>query len=122
MWYHFFFNSLDLFLKIWYTNIIMRLVMRIVGYKDKRTEEVLEHGVFAKKLPPTVVKKAYKMIYQIRNADNLNRLRYPPANRLEKLKGDREGQYSLRLNEQFRLCFNLIDGETIDNVEIVDYH
>ena len=57
----------------------------------------------------------------IDNAETLNDLRIPPANRLEALKGDREGQYSIRINDQFRICFNISDSG-IENVEIVDYH
>ena len=54
-------------------------------------------------------------------ASELNSLRVPPANRLEKLKGDREGMYSIRINEQWRLCFTWIGADAHD-VEIVDYH
>ena len=57
----------------------------------------------------------------IDNAETLNDLRIPPANRLEALKGDRQGQYSIRINDQFRICFNFSDSG-IENVEIVDYH
>ncbi|NQU29055.1 MAG: type II toxin-antitoxin system RelE/ParE family toxin [Anaerolineae bacterium] len=52
---------------------------------------------------------------------DINDLRVPPANRLEKLKGDREGQYSIRINDQWRICFDWADGDVL-NVEIVDYH
>ena len=57
----------------------------------------------------------------INNAKNLNDLRMPPANRLEKLKGNREGQYSIRINDQWRVCFVWQEGEIYD-VEITDYH
>jgi proteic killer suppression protein len=55
------------------------------------------------------------------NSMSLNDLRIPPANRLEKLKGDREGQYSIRINRQWRICFEWHDGDAY-NVEITDYH
>jgi len=55
------------------------------------------------------------------SASTLNDLRLPPSNRLEKLKGDRKGQYSIRINEQWRVCFQFSDGRAFD-VEIVDYH
>lgn len=54
-------------------------------------------------------------------AQSLNDLLMPPANRLEKLQGNREGQYSIRINSQYRICFNFEDGDA-ENVEIVDYH
>ena len=57
----------------------------------------------------------------LNNAANLKDLRIPPANRLEKLKGDRTGQYSIRINDQWRICFEWKDGDAYD-VEIVDYH
>ena len=57
----------------------------------------------------------------INNAKNLNDLRIPPANRLEKLKGDREGQHSIRINDQWRICFTWREGDVYD-VEITDYH
>jgi proteic killer suppression protein len=57
----------------------------------------------------------------INNSIDLEDLRLPPANRLEKLKGDREGQYSIRINEQWRICFEWSDGDAY-SVEITDYH
>ena len=57
----------------------------------------------------------------INNAKNLNDLRIPPANRLEKLKGTREGQYSIRINDQWRICFACQEADAYD-VEITDYH
>jgi len=57
----------------------------------------------------------------INNAKNLNDLRIPPANRLEKLRGDREGQHSIRVNDQWRICFTWQEGDAYD-LEITDYH
>ncbi len=57
----------------------------------------------------------------INRSQNINDLRIPPANRLEKLKGERAGQYSIRINDQWRICFSWQDGDALD-VEIVDYH
>ena len=57
----------------------------------------------------------------LNNAQNLTDLRVPPGNRLEALKGNRKGQYSIRINEQWRVCFRWSQGDTLD-VEIVDYH
>lgn len=57
----------------------------------------------------------------INNAKNLNDLRIPPENRLEKLRGDREGQHSIRVNDQWRICFTWQEGDAYD-LEITDYH
>ena len=76
---------------------------------------------FSKKLPQSIQRIALRKLIMIDNAETLNDLRIPPANRLEALKGDREGQYSIRINDQFRICFNISDSG-IENVEIVDYH
>ncbi len=64
---------------------------------------------------------AYRKLRMLHNAYTLNDLRVPPANRLEKLKGDRIGQHSIRINDRYRLCFKWQDGDAFD-VEIVDYH
>lgn len=64
---------------------------------------------------------ALRKLRMLNRAVTLNDLRVPPANRLEKLKGDREGQHSIRINEQWRICFDWRDGDVF-NVEIVDYH
>ena len=68
-----------------------------------------------------VRKAALRRLYALDAATNLLDLRSPPSNRLEKLRGDREGQYSIRINEQWRICFEWRDGHAW-NVEIVDYH
>ena len=57
----------------------------------------------------------------LNRAEALQDLRVPPANRLERLKGDREGQYSIRVNDQWRVCFEWKEGDSL-NVELVDYH
>ena len=64
---------------------------------------------------------AYRKLLMIDSAIDIDDLRIPPANRLEKLSGDREGQYSIRVNKQFRICFLWEEGFALD-VEIVDYH
>ena len=63
---------------------------------------------------------ALRKLRMLNNAVNINDLRVPPANRLEKLSGDREGQYSIRINDQWRICFAWREGNA-DNVEITDY-
>jgi proteic killer suppression protein len=62
-----------------------------------------------------------RKLRMINNAKNLNDLRIPPANRLDKLKGDREGQFSIRINDQWRICFTWRDGDAYE-VEVADYH
>ena len=64
---------------------------------------------------------AMRKMAQLDAVQNINELLIPPGNRLEKLSGDRQGQYSIRINDQWRLCFRFIDGHAYD-VEIVDYH
>ena len=72
-------------------------------------------------MPNTIQKVALRKLMMIDNAKSLNDLRVPPNNRLEALHGDREGQYSIRINDQWRICFSMNDGHFY-NVEIVDYH
>ena len=64
---------------------------------------------------------AFRKLRMLNRSENLTDLRVPPGNRLEKLHGDRKGQYSIRINEQYRICFRFRDGDS-HNVEIVDYH
>lgn len=64
---------------------------------------------------------AYRKLRMLHNALTINDLRVPPENRLEKLKGERNGKYSIRINDQFRICFEWKDGDAFQ-VEIVDYH
>lgn len=75
----------------------------------------------SRKLPPNLQRVALRKLLMLDAATTLEDLRVPPANRLEKLKGDREGQWSIRVNEQWRVCFTWRDGNAYD-VEIVDYH
>lgn len=75
----------------------------------------------SKKLPPEIQQLAFRKLRMISNAAILDDLRVPPANRLEKLKGNRSGQYSIRINGQWRICFDWKDGNA-HNVSIVDYH
>ncbi|MCM1254248.1 MAG: type II toxin-antitoxin system RelE/ParE family toxin [Clostridium sp.] len=92
----------------------------IKTFADKETEKIYNQ-LFSKKLPQAIQKIALRKLIMIDNAQNLEDLRIPPANHLEKLDGSREGQYSVRINEQYRICFK-IDGNNFYNVEIIDYH
>ena len=76
---------------------------------------------FIKGVPDEILKIANRKLTQIQNALDLNDLRIPPGNRLEALSGSRKGQHSMRINDQWRVCFRWQDGDAHD-VEIVDYH
>jgi toxin HigB-1 len=76
---------------------------------------------FIKGVPQEVLRIGNRKLTQLHNARSLGDLRAPPGNRLEALGGDRKGQHSIRINDQWRLCFVWQDGDALD-VEIVDYH
>ena len=78
-------------------------------------------GVVSKKLPPDIQKTARRKLLYLNRAIDLQDLLAPPGNKLEKLQGNRMGQYSIRINDQWRICFKWIAGHARD-VEIVDYH
>ena len=92
----------------------------IKSFKNKETEKIYNREG-SDKLPRDIQQVALRKLRMINNAKNLNDLRIPPANRLEKLRGDREGQHSIRINDQWRICFTWQEGEA-DDVEITDYH
>ncbi|MBM3569954.1 MAG: type II toxin-antitoxin system RelE/ParE family toxin [Alphaproteobacteria bacterium] len=76
---------------------------------------------FVKGVPNDVIRMAYRKLVQIHNARSLGDLRAPPGNRLEALRGDRQGRHAIRINDQWRICFRWLDGDA-HRVEIVDYH
>lgn len=76
---------------------------------------------FIKGVPNDIIKVANRKLTQLHSARSLDDLRAPPGNRLEALTGDRKGQHSVRINDQWRVCFRWTDGDAYD-VEIVDYH
>lgn len=92
----------------------------IKSYRDRATATIAD-GQVARKLPQDMQRAALKKLRQLNAASVLDDLRIPPGNRLEMLQGDREGQHSIRINDQWRLCFRFEDGNAYD-VEIVDYH
>ncbi|MEY4518956.1 MAG: hypothetical protein RLZZ499_1555, partial [Cyanobacteriota bacterium] len=87
---------------------------------DKETQKIFERQR-SRKLPSDIQQVALRKLRMLNRAETIQDLRIPPANRLERLVGDREGQYSIRINAQWRICFEWQDGEALD-VEIVDYH
>lgn len=92
----------------------------IKSFKDKQTEAIA-NGLVARRLPQDMQRVALRKLRQLSAAKVLDDLRIPPGNRLEALSGDRVGQYSIRINDQWRICFYWVDGDAMD-VEIVDYH
>jgi proteic killer suppression protein len=92
----------------------------IRNFADKETERLFATGQ-SRRLPSDIQFRALAQINRLHAATSLEDLRSPPSNRLEPLKGDRTGQWSIRINQQWRLCFRLVEGEACD-VEIVDYH
>jgi len=92
----------------------------IKNFRCKETERIFA-GCFTRKIPVDIQRTALRKLTQIHGAAVIDFLRIPPANRLEKLSGDREGQWSIRINDQWRICFRWLDGNAY-NVEIVDYH
>lgn len=96
-----------------------RYILVIKSFADKRTE-----GLFRGTCPRALLRcrrQAERKLAMLDAASTLEFLRSPPGNRLEKLKGDRAGQYSIRINQRWRVCFYWRDGDAHD-VEIVDYH
>lgn len=96
------------------------IISMIKTFKCKETEQIYNQQ-FSKKLPPAIQKIALRKLIMMDNAENIQDLKVPPSNHLEKLSGDRAGQYSIRINDQYRICFT-VDNNHIYNVEIVDYH
>jgi len=92
----------------------------IKTFADKETQKLFIIGK-SKRLPADLVKRAIRRLEYIHYAKILNDLRVPPSNRLHALKGDRKGQYSISINEQWRICFRFINGDAFD-VQIADYH
>ena len=92
----------------------------IRSFADKRTAAVFA-GIVVRRLPLQIQRRARAKLVMIEAAESPGDLKAPPGNRLEALKGDRRGQYSIRVNDQWRICFRWLDGEAWD-VEIADYH
>jgi toxin HigB-1 len=91
----------------------------IRSFRDKDTEAIFrQHRV---RMDSQIASVALRKLVQIDSAEELLDLAWPPANRLEALRGNRAGQYSIRINDQYRICFHWKDGHALD-VEITDYH
>jgi proteic killer suppression protein len=92
----------------------------IRSFSDREAKAIW-HGVPSRRLPADIQSVARRKLRMIHNAKTLTDLRIPPANRLEALRGDRVGQHSIRINDQWRVCFRWREGDAFD-IEIVDYH
>ena len=92
----------------------------IKSFKCRETEKVFRRER-SRKFPPDIQRQAQKKLYLLDASLSLGDLRIPPGNRLEALAGNREGQHSIRINDQWRICFHWTDNDAHD-VEIVDYH
>ena len=91
----------------------------IKSFRSRETEKIWS-GIRSKRLPQSIQQIARRKLRMLNNARSINDLRVPPANRLEALRGNRKGQHSIRINDQWRICFVWMDGNAL-NVEIVDY-
>jgi proteic killer suppression protein len=92
----------------------------IQSFKCKETAKIF-HGLVSRKFPADIMTRSFNKLAAIHASTTLDDLKSPPSNHLEQLKGDRTGQYSIRINDKYRVCFKWIDG-IADEVEIVDYH
>jgi len=92
----------------------------IENFADTETEKIFQ-GIVSKKLPRDIQKTARRKLLYLHDAENLQDLLAPPGNRLEKLHRNRAGQHSIRINDQWRICFKWDQGRARE-VEIVDYH
>lgn len=92
----------------------------ISSFADEETEKIYR-GIASRKLPREIQNVARRKLLYLDDADDIVDLRSPPGNRLEQLQGNRAGQYSIRINDQWRICFTWQSGSATE-VEIVDYH
>ena len=92
----------------------------IRSFADGETARLFETGK-SRRIPSDILKRAVMRLGQLQAATRLEDLRLPPSNQLEALKGNRAGQHSIRINDQWRVCFRFRDGDAFD-VEITDYH
>jgi len=102
-------------------NNVLRYASSVIrSFRDRETEKVFGRDR-SKRLPGDVQRRAHRKLLLLDAAEAVEDLRIPPGNRLERLSGDRVGQYSIRVNEQWRICFRWERGDAYD-VEITDYH
>jgi len=97
-----------------YTALVIR------SFADRQTEQLWVTGRLGK-LPADIERRALRKLSSVDAADRLEALRVPPGNRLHALEGDRAGQWSISINDQWRICFRFEEGDAYD-VEVCDYH
>ncbi len=98
----------------------MLIISMIKSFKGKETRKIF-HRQYSLKFPDDIQRKAMKKLWMIDAAPDLQSLKIPPSNHLEILRGERKGQYSIRINQKWRICFRWEAHDAYD-VEIVDYH
>ena len=98
----------------------MLIISMIESFKCKETRKIF-HRQYSLKFPDDIQRKAMKKLWMIDAAPDLQSLKIPPSNHLEILRGERKGQYSIRINQKWRICFRWETHDAYD-VEIVDYH
>ena len=96
------------------------IAFMIKTFANKETQIIYVSGK-SKRLPVDLIKRAIRRLEYIDHAKDINDLKVPPSNRLHALKGNREGQFSISINDQWRICFRFFEGDAYD-VEITDYH
>jgi len=100
---------------------VTRYILDVIKtFADRRTQELYSRGT-AKRVPPDILKRARRKLEYVDLAMTLDDLRVPPGNRLHALGGDRQGQFAICVNDQWRICFRFVDGDAYD-VEFCDYH
>lgn len=100
---------------------VMRYYWGVIrSFRDKQTERIFSRQ-FSRRLPSDLHRVAWRKLAMLDAAEHLEDLRIPPGNHLERLSGNREGQHSIRINDQWRICFQWSEGDAYE-VEIVDYH
>ena len=92
----------------------------IRSFADKETESLFRTAK-SRRLPPDILRRAILRLNQLEHTTSVDELRFPPANYLEALHGDRQGQWSIRINSQWRGCFRFMDSDVFD-VQVIDYH
>jgi proteic killer suppression protein len=92
----------------------------IKTFADRHTQELYQTGK-SRRFPPDIIRRATRKLEYIDLATSLDDLKVPKSNRLHQLGRDREGQYSISVNDQWRICFGFVDGDAFD-VELTDYH
>jgi proteic killer suppression protein len=98
---------------------VLQIAM-IGSFRDKETERIWL-GLRARRLPSDIQQIALRKLFMIEAAESIDDLKEPPGNRLEMLRGDRKGCWSVRINQQWRICFKWENGHAED-IEIIDYH